>query len=188
MNMINTNSAAPGVQTATPAKKVTAKGSAKKSVVQASKPATSVATVATKASAKVSVKASVKAPAKTAAKTITKPATKSVTKSAAKPEVKSSVKTGAAVTSKILASAQPKVSKPLKAKKPKLVRDSFTIPKLEYLVMDELKQRATKLAFPIKKSELLRAGIKSLAAMSDQAFITALKSVPAIKTGRPAKD
>lgn len=80
----------------------------------------------------------------------------------------------------------PKTEKTAKAKKPKLVRDSFTIPKAEYVVLDELKQRATQLARPIKKSELLRAGIKALAAMSDTGFLSALDQVPAIKTGRPA--
>jgi len=35
---------------------------------------------------------------------------------------------------------------PAKAHKPKLVRDSFTMPKGEYTVIDELKQRAAKLA------------------------------------------
>ncbi|WP_296491904.1 hypothetical protein [Rhodoferax sp.] len=38
----------------------------------------------------------------------------------------------------------------------------------------------------IKKSELIRAGIKALAAMSDANFLKALLAVPAIKTGRPA--
>jgi hypothetical protein len=80
----------------------------------------------------------------------------------------------------------PKTEKLAKTKKPKLVRDSFTIPKAEYVVLDELKQRATTLAHPIKKSELLRAGIKALAAMSDTGFLSALDQVPAIKTGRPA--
>lgn len=83
----------------------------------------------------------------------------------------------------------PKVEKPAKAekaRKPKLVRDSFTIPKLEYVVLEELKQRATGLARPVKKSELLRAGIKALAAMPDATFLKALDNVPAIKTGRPA--
>ena len=80
-----------------------------------------------------------------------------------------------------------KAASPEKPKKPKLVRDSFTIPKLEYLVLDELKQRSGKLATPVKKSELLRAGIKALAAMPDAALLAALKAVPAIKTGRPAK-
>lgn len=78
------------------------------------------------------------------------------------------------------------VAKLVKAKKPKLVRDSFTIPKAEYTVLDDLKLRSIALAQPIKKSELLRAGIKALAAMSDAAFQAALKAVPTIKTGRPA--
>ena len=78
-------------------------------------------------------------------------------------------------------------TKPVKLKKPKLVRDSFTMPKLEYNVLDELKQRAIKLLCPAKKSELMRAGIKALASMPDSLFLAALKAVPAIKTGRPSK-
>ena len=74
------------------------------------------------------------------------------------------------------------------AKKPKLVRDSFTIPKAEYNVLDDLKQRAAQLAHGVTKSELIRAGIKALAAMPDAAFLKALAQVPAIKTGRPAAD
>ena len=73
-----------------------------------------------------------------------------------------------------------------KVKKPKLIRDSFTIPKPEYVVLDALKERAGKLARAAKKSELLRAGIKALAAMPDAAFLAALAAVPTIKTGRPA--
>jgi hypothetical protein len=83
----------------------------------------------------------------------------------------------------------PKAIKTIKAekpKKPKLVRDSFTIPKLEYVVLEALKQRASQLKRPVKKSELLRAGIKALAALSDTGFISALDKVPTIKTGRPA--
>jgi hypothetical protein len=81
-----------------------------------------------------------------------------------------------------------KAEKPVKAKKTKLVRDSFTIPKLEYGALDDLKLRAAKLAQPAKKSELLRAGIKALTAMTDEVLLEALKAVPAIKTGRPKKD
>lgn len=88
------------------------------------------------------------------------------------------------------AKAAPKVKteKPAKAKKPKLVRDSFTIPKAEYVVLEELKQRAAKLAKATKKSEILRAGIKALAALSDAALLAALANVPAIKTGRPSQN
>ncbi len=69
--------------------------------------------------------------------------------------------------------------------KHKLVRDSFTIPKSEYLVLESLKLRAAKLARPTKKSEMLRAGISALHAMTDKAFLAALGEVPSIKTGRP---
>ena len=89
--------------------------------------------------------------------------------------------------SRISAPAEPEeTAAPDKVKKDKLVRDSFTIPKTEYLVLDELKQRAVLLRCPVKKSELLRAGIKMLANLPDSAFRTALALVPAIKTGRPS--
>ena len=78
-------------------------------------------------------------------------------------------------------------AKPAKDKKPKLVRDSFTFPKAEYEVLEAMKQRATKLKVTVKKTELLRAGIKSLAALGDAAFLSAIAAVPSLKTGRPAK-
>src|SRR5437899_10817758 len=99
---------------------------------------------------------------------------------------KAAVKKAAAKRPLSKAFAPAKAEKAAKPKKPKLVRDSFTIPKAEYLVLDELKQRAAKLTRPAKKSELLRAGIKALAVLSDAGFLTALAQVPAIKTGRPA--
>lgn len=74
-----------------------------------------------------------------------------------------------------------------KPKKPKLLRDSFTIPKSEYAVLAALKARANKGGRPVKKSELLRAGIKALAALPDVAFMAALGAVPALKAGRDAK-
>ncbi|MBC7470999.1 MAG: hypothetical protein H7322_16900 [Ramlibacter sp.] len=81
--------------------------------------------------------------------------------------------------------AAPKTDRP---KKPKLVRDSFTIPKIEFAVLQDLKQRAAKSGTAAKKSEILRAGIKALAAMNDAAFAAAMGAVPPIKTGRPAKE
>lgn len=80
-----------------------------------------------------------------------------------------------------------KTVKPVKVKKVKLVRDSFTIPKPEYQVLDDLKLRAADLKHPIKKGELLRAGIKALAAMTNPHLLAALQAVPALKTGRPSK-
>ncbi len=80
-----------------------------------------------------------------------------------------------------------KAAKVVKAKKPKMVRDSFTIPKDEYDVLDVLKLRAAKQGNPVKKTELIRAGMKALVAMSDNAFQAAISAVPSLKTGRPAK-
>ncbi|MDA8443678.1 hypothetical protein [Paracidovorax valerianellae] len=72
-----------------------------------------------------------------------------------------------------------------KAKKPKLVRDSFTIPKDEYAAIEALKLRSGQLGTTAKKSELLRAGLKLLSALSNDALAKALQDVPSIKTGRP---
>ena len=79
-------------------------------------------------------------------------------------------------------------AKPAKAHKPKLVRDSFTMPKDEYQVIEALKRRALGLEKHVRKSELLRAGIQALAAMSDRAFLKAVGEVPTLKTGRPKAD
>ena len=74
------------------------------------------------------------------------------------------------------------------AKKTKLVRDSFTIPKAEYAAIDGLKNRAVALGTSVKKSELLRAGLMALQALNDAAYKRALAAVPALKTGRPATE
>lgn len=76
-------------------------------------------------------------------------------------------------------------AKPAKAHKPKLVRDSFAMPKDEYRAIDGLKRRALGLQKQVRKSELLRAGIQALAAMKDRSFPKAIANVPTLKTGRP---
>ena len=82
-----------------------------------------------------------------------------------------------------------KTAKPAKEKLPKLKmeRDSFTMPKAEYAQFYVLKERLVKLGQPAKKSELLRAGIMQLTAMTDAALKAAMSKVPTIKTGRPKK-
>jgi hypothetical protein len=62
------------------------------------------------------------------------------------------------------------------------------MPKDEYQVIDALKRRALGLEKHVRKSELLRAGIQALAAMSDRAFLKAVNEVPTLKTGRPKAD
>src|SRR5262245_37504230 len=75
-----------------------------------------------------------------------------------------------------------------KAERIKLLRDSFTIPASEYELIAVIKQRAVSLQHPAKKSEVLRAGLKVLAAMDEAALRAALEAVPAVKTGRPKGD
>ena len=124
------------------------------------------------------------------------PTTKAARKSATKPAKKDAVKSvtsskkspsGATAPASRAASSSstPTGNKEGKAKKPKLVRDSFTIPKDEYAAIETLKQRCAALAQPVKKSELLRAGLKVLTGMSDAALRKAVQAVPSIKTGRP---
>jgi len=72
-----------------------------------------------------------------------------------------------------------------KPKKNKVIRDSFTIPKDEYQTIIDLKMRSSKLGHGMKKSELIRAGIKVLSMLSDSAFTQAIAQIPMIKTGRP---
>ncbi|HEX2010600.1 MAG TPA: hypothetical protein VJN44_06645, partial [Roseateles sp.] len=86
-----------------------------------------------------------KAP-KAATKAATKAVTQTVTKNVKAPVTKA---------------AEPKPAKI------KLVRDSFTMPADEYAALGALKQRALASAHPAKKSELLRAGVKLLAGLSD---------------------
>ena len=121
--------------------------------------------------------------AKPAAKPVAKPATKPVTKAIAKPAVKAktvATKTNVKKTAK-------KDTKKVKPEKVKMERDSFTMPKDEYAQLSLLKARLTAMGQPAKKSELLRAGIKLLVAMSDNTLKTTLAKVPVIKTGRPNK-
>lgn len=74
------------------------------------------------------------------------------------------------------------------SKKPKLVRDSFTIPKAEFAVIEDLKTRAIVFGSVVKKSELLRAGLKQLQGLNDSDFQAALAAVPTLKTGRPSSE
>ena len=130
---------------------------------------------------KTAVKASAAKPVAT--KAPAKPATKPAAPAKATPAKASPAKTALSKAEK------EKAVKPVKEKTPKLKmeRDSFTMPKTEYAQFHVLKERLNKLGQPAKKSELLRAGIMQLSAMTDTALKAALAKVPAIKTGRPKK-
>jgi len=71
--------------------------------------------------------------------------------------------------------------------KAKLVRDSFTMPAADYALVQQLKDRALAFQRPTKKSELLRAGLQALAALSSDALQALLGQLTELKTGRPSK-
>ncbi len=74
-----------------------------------------------------------------------------------------------------------------KARKIKLVRDSYAMPESEYARIGELKKRLAALGNEVKKSELLRGGIALLAALNDVELKAVMGCVERIKTGRPNK-
>ncbi len=87
----------------------------------------------------------------------------------------------------VAAPASLAVSPAMVADTHELVRDSFTMPRREYELLDVLKGRLMLLSRAAKKSELLRAGVVTLARLSDVELLAAVNRIPSLKTGRPKK-
>ena len=145
---------------------------------------------------KPAAKNPVSSPATASKNTSVAPASKAVVKKAASPAAKKTVGAPAKAVVSTPASAKPPVVKTpvakaltakMKTEKVKMERDSFTMPKDEYAQIAILKKRLETLGKPVKKSELLRAGLKLLAGMNDVALQAGLAAIPVIKTGRPKK-
>lgn len=174
-NTPKTTNAAP-----TPAKSVVVKATTVKAATKpvAPKPATKP-----RPSRSVSKPAAAKPVATSSAnKTIAKPVMPAKPAVAAKPKT-----TPAKKSAKNLPKPKKTKAEKVKPEKIKMERDSFTMPKDEYAQLTLLKARLSSMGQPVKKSELLRAGIKLLAAMSDNTLKTTLAKIPVIKTGRPKK-
>ena len=67
----------------------------------------------------------------------------------------------------------------------KVIRDSFTFPAEDIELLKELKDRSLKCATNATKSEIVRAGLHALSAMSDKELVKILQEVEKVKTGRP---
>jgi hypothetical protein len=173
------------------AKKTAAQPAAKPAVKAAVKAAPqSAVKPAPKPAAKTAVKAAALKPApKPAAKPVAKP----VVKAASKPSVKAAPKAQAkpdvkAVDNALEAAAAPLDAGREKVRKQKLVRDSFTMPELEYAVLGQVKKACLKAGFEIKKSELLRIGVALISQLDMATLQKVLASLPQLKTGRPKND
>ncbi|MEX3956249.1 hypothetical protein B0G57_11023 [Trinickia symbiotica] len=74
-----------------------------------------------------------------------------------------------------------------RAKKEKVVRDSFTMPKSDYDKLAQLKQKCLDAGVAVKKSELLRAGLHLLDSVPAKRLLEAVSAIETVKTGRPAQ-
>ena len=83
--------------------------------------------------------------------------------------------------------AKAAAKKPKKEHKEKVVRDSFTMPQSEYQKIAAIKETCLKAGLPVKKSEVLRAGLKALVKMNAAQLKRSLAGLEKIKTGRPKK-
>lgn len=110
-------------------------------------------------------------------------------KPAAKPAVKKlPVVRKQTATKTATAKPEKKVKKEKKVEsKVKVVRDSFTMPQTDYDIIAELKQSALKAGIHVKKSELLRAGLRVLSKLTATQLKQTVVNLEKIKTGRPKK-
>ncbi len=81
---------------------------------------------------------------------------------------------------------QVRQSKKPKPSNPKVIRDSFSLPKDDYGLLKDLQKRCLGLAQSVNKSELVRAGLHALVKMSDAELVKALGNLKKVKTGRPS--
>ncbi len=182
----------PAAKKSTVKKVIATKAIAKKPVIEkaAVKKTTVKKVVAKKAVAeKVLVK---KATAKKAT------AKKATAKKATTTEVTAKKVTAKKVTAKKVADKKPRLAKsnnpaPVvdqttqKAKKVKLVRDSFTMPGHEYQVLQDIKKALLEAGIEIKKSELFRIGVGLLKSLSTTQLDAARAALTKLRAGRPKK-
>jgi hypothetical protein len=89
---------------------------------------------------------------------------------------------------KAKAAASDKPAEPKeKVRKPKLVRDSFTMPEDEYAGLGEVKKACLKAGLAVKKSELLRVGVSLVRQLDIEKLKEIVASLPVLKAGRPKK-
>ncbi|MFA9275659.1 MAG: hypothetical protein ACEQSE_12380 [Candidatus Aquirickettsiella gammari] len=171
---IKKKSASPAKTSVVPAKSIVTKAKAAKVQV---KPVAVSSTVAAAPKAPVQ--------AKSGKSTAVKVASNNTVSTAAKKPVVAkkvpSVKKIATPVSPVSAEASVKE----KHKKPKLVRDSFTMPEDEYAVLSEVKKACIAAGIEVKKSQLLRVGLQLLKKTPVSTLKTMIAGLQPLKAGRP---
>lgn len=174
---IKKKSASPAKNSVVPAKSIATKAKAAKVQVKPAAVANPVA-------------AAPKAPvqAKLGKSTVVKVASSGTVSTAAKKSVVSkkvpSVKKNATPVSSV-SPVSAEVSVKEKHRKPKLVRDSFTMPEDEYAVLSEVKKACIAAGIEVKKSQLLRVGLQLLKKTPVSTLKTMIAGLQPLKAGRP---
>ena len=169
----------------------------KKSAATPAKPVPAKPVAATKVAAKPASKPAASAAAKKVVKPAADPVKAAASKTApAKPVVAKSVaapvkpvvaKPTAALAKPAVKPVEAKAKKPAKEKKLKVVRDSFTLPQDDYARIGQLKESCVRLGLHVKKSELLRAGLRLLGELPPDRLKQVMDGIEKVKTGRPKK-
>jgi hypothetical protein len=73
----------------------------------------------------------------------------------------------------------------VREEEPRVKRDSFTMPVADYELIATLQNRCLKAQTRANKSEILRAGLIALSALSEEDLAALVESLPKVKTGRP---
>lgn len=126
---------------------------------------------------------------KVVARTVTaKPIVAKVAATKLPPSAKPAASKAAANSStKVAVKKATEVKKAKKETKVKVVRDSFTMPQAEYQQIIDIKATCLKSGMHVKKSEVLRASLKVLSALTANELKIVLDSLDKIPTGRPKK-
>lgn len=181
--MAKVSTAKPRAKQAAPAKAA----EAAQEPVKAAKRASRAAPAAAKAAARTKPAAAAKPAAKKAAKAPARPAAKGAAKPAPKAgKAKAGTSVAMKAARRLAVKSGPVVRPTIEdSDKPRLVRDSFTMPEPEYAMLAEVKQACLKAGFDIKKSELLRIGVALISQLDMATLHGVLASLPQLKTGRP---
>lgn len=81
-------------------------------------------------------------------------------------------------------SAASKPAHPVKAKR---IRGSFSMPEADYALIPQLKAASKAAGRPVKKNELLRAGLHALQAMPEATLQAALSAIATPAPAKPGK-
>jgi hypothetical protein len=78
-----------------------------------------------------------------------------------------------------------KIPKNGKTSKGKVIRDSFSFPEQDYRKISELKKTCLAAGIPVKKGEILRAGLHLLSKLNLAELKQVVEQVEKVQTGRP---